>query len=254
MALLLDIDGTVLEAGRAIPGATEAIREFRRRGTPLLFATNISRSSRAEVAAMLRSAGIDVEESEILSAGYAAARVLQAAGVRRVHLLLTASAMEDFQDFEPDAEAPEAVVVGDLGPEMDFSRLNLAFRCLRRGARLIATQKNRFWKAADGPTLDAGAFVAGLEYAADVRAEIVGKPEAAFFRSAAALLGADPSATSMVGDDVESDVGGAKACGMRGVLVRTGKFDPAALARVPAERSPDLIVDSIRDLPDALAG
>lgn len=31
----------------------------------------------------------------------------------------------------------------------------------------------------------------------------------------------------MIGDDLESDIGGAQKCGMRGVLVRTGKFRPS---------------------------
>jgi phospholysine phosphohistidine inorganic pyrophosphate phosphatase len=31
----------------------------------------------------------------------------------------------------------------------------------------------------------------------------------------------------MVGDDLVSDVGGAQSCGMRGILVRTGKFRAA---------------------------
>src|SRR6266511_5143914 len=83
---------------------------------------------------------------------------------------------------------------------------------------------NRWWQTADGPRLDAGAFVAGLEYTAQVEAEIVGKPTAAYFEAALAELDAKPGDAVMVGDDVESDIGGAKALGMRGILVRTGKF------------------------------
>jgi ribonucleotide monophosphatase NagD (HAD superfamily) len=46
----------------------------------------------------------------------------------------------------------------------------------------------------------AGAFVAGLEYSAGVQAEIVGKPEKAFFHEAVKLLNMEPSATVMIGD------------------------------------------------------
>ena len=95
--------------------------------------------------------------------------------------------------------------------------------------------------------LDSGAFVAGLEYAAGVEAEVVGKPSRAYFDAALAELGASPGEAVMVGDDVEADVGGAKAAGLRGVLVRTGKFREETLAA--AEPQPDGVVESIADVP-----
>jgi ribonucleotide monophosphatase NagD (HAD superfamily) len=98
-----------------------------------------------------------------------------------------------------------------------------------------------------GALLDAGAFVAGLEYAAEADAEVVGKPTAAYFESALADLQASPAEAVMVGDDIEADIGGAKRIGMRAVLVRTGKFRPAALEN--ADPQPDTVIDSIADLP-----
>jgi len=254
MGVLLDIDGTVLDAGRAIDGAAEAIAALRARGRPVLFATNTSRKSRADVGASLRAAGIDAADEDVLSAGYAAAVYCRRAGVTRVRLLLTESARADWTGFDTESRAPEAVVVGDLGDEFAFRPLNEAFRCLHEGARLIATQKNRYWKAADGWTLDAGAFVAALEYAARTEATVVGKPSPGFFRMAAALLDVEPAALTIVGDDVESDVAGGRAAGLRTVLVRTGKFDAERVAQVPPDQQPDLTIDSIKDLPAALDG
>lgn len=252
MGVLLDIDGTVLSAGEPIPGAADAIRELRRRGVPLLFATNTSRKSRDEVAASLRDAGVDVESSEVLSAGHAAAGYLRGQGVRRVHLLLTPSARRDWTDFRIDDEDPAAVVVGDLGTHFDFEVLNRAFRFLRQGATLVATQKNRFWQASDGPTLDAGAFVAALEYAAGVSSTVVGKPSAGFFRMGAEILGEPLGSLMIVGDDLESDIQGGRAAGLATCLVRTGKFHADQLARTPPAQAPDHVIDSIADLPALL--
>src|SRR6266511_3660431 len=95
--------------------------------------------------------------------------------------------------------------------------------------------------------LHAGAFVAGLEYTAQVEAEIVGKQTAAYFEAALAELDSKPGEAVMVGDDVEADIGGAKQIGMRGVLVRTGKFRPAALEE--ADPQPDAVIGSIAELP-----
>lgn len=188
MGLLIDIDGTLLDAGVAIPGAVDAVASLRARAVPLLFATNTSRKSRAEIAESLRSAGFATSDDEVLSAAYAAAVHLRAEGVRRVQLLLPPGAREDWSDFEVTEDDPEAVVVGDLGDSFTFDRLNGAFRSLHAGARLVATQKNRFWKAPGGWTLDAGAFVAALEYSARTEALVVGKPAPGFFRMAARQL------------------------------------------------------------------
>ena len=121
-----------------------------------------------------------------------------------------------------------------------------------RGARLVALHKNRWWQTASGPRLDGGAYVAALEYAAGVTAEVVGKPSRAYFESALTTLGVAPGETFMVGDDAETDIAAAVGLGMQGVLVRTGKFREATLAQ--AEPKPTAVVASIADLPAWLAG
>jgi ribonucleotide monophosphatase NagD (HAD superfamily) len=102
----------------------------------------------------------------------------------------------------------------------------------------------------DGLSLDVGPFVAALEYAARTEAFVVGKPAPAFFSTALAGTGADPSRAAMIGDDVESDVGGALRAGLAGILVRTGKYREDAL-RASGVR-PTLVIDSIADLPALL--
>ena len=99
--------------------------------------------------------------------------------------------------------------------------------------------------------MDGGAFVAALEYAAEVEAEVVGKPSRAFYQAALDELGSRAEDAVMVGDDVASDIGGAKAVGMRGILVRTGKFEEQTLAE--ADPQPDAVIDSIADLPAAVS-
>jgi ribonucleotide monophosphatase NagD (HAD superfamily) len=85
-----------------------------------------------------------------------------------------------------------------------------------------------YWRTSDGMQLDSGAFVAGLEQAADMKAEVVGKPAAAFFATALAHLGAVAAHTLMVGDDIETDVLAAQRQRLTGVLVKTGKYLPSA--------------------------
>jgi HAD superfamily hydrolase (TIGR01458 family) len=250
-AILLDIDGVLHVSGDPIPGAADAVRALRSDGHRLRFVTNNTTRARARLARELQAIGIELDEDEVSTTPIAAGKLL--AGLR-VLALTMASVREDLAAHvtlvEEDAEA---VLLGgadetaETGEVFAYENLNRAFAALREGARLVCLHKNRWWQTADGPLLDAGAFVAGLEYAAQVEAEIVGKPTAAYFEAALAELASTPSEAVMVGDDVEADIGGAKQIGMRGVLVRTGKFRPAALEE--ADPQPDVVLDSIAELP-----
>jgi HAD superfamily hydrolase (TIGR01458 family) len=255
-AILLDIDGVLHVSGEAIPGAAAAVAELRKAGHSLRFVTNNTTRARWKLAAEMRSLGIDVAESEIATTPLAAGHLLE--GLRVLPLTMDSVKEDLARHVELVDDDAEVVLVGgaDETGETDevfrYDQLNRAFAQLRDGARLVCLHKNKWWQTAGGPLLDAGAFVAGLEYAAGLDAEIVGKPTAAYFEAALAELGARAEDTTMVGDDIEADVAAAKRLGMRGVLVRTGKFRPEALAS--ADPAPDAVIDSIAELPRLLAG
>ncbi|HEX6584623.1 MAG TPA: HAD hydrolase-like protein, partial [Thermoleophilaceae bacterium] len=124
------------------------------------------------------------------------------------------------------------------------------FRHLLAGAELIALQKNRYWLREDGLCLDVGPFVAALEYAAACEAHVVGKPAAAFFGDVLDGAGTAPDQAVMVGDDIESDIGGALRAGLAAILVRTGKY--RAKAVLASGIQPTATVGSIADVPGVL--
>jgi HAD superfamily hydrolase (TIGR01458 family) len=253
--VLLDIDGVLQVSGVAIPGAPGAVQRLREDGHLLRFVTNNTIRSRARLAAELQANGFDLDEREIETAPLAAAHLL--AGQRVLALVSPAIQGDLAEAVELVDAAADAVLVGgldetpDAGSVFDYDRLNRAFLELERGARLVCLHRNRWWLTASGPKVDAGLYVAGLEYAAHVEAELVGKPSPAYFAAALDELGVDPANATMVGDDVETDVLAAMAVGMRGVLVRTGKFREQALAAAP--RRPDGVIDSVAGLADWLA-
>ena len=241
--LLLDLDGTLYVGESPLPGAVEAIDAIVERGIPRRYLTNTTRLPRRGIAELLGRMGFAIDEEEIFTAPLAAKGWLESRGIRRVALYVPEAAREDFAGLETVTEAPEAIVVGDLGEEWNFGRLNQAFRHLLDGAVLVALQKNRYWRREDGLALDAGPFVRALEYATDREAVVVGKPSTDFFRLAASSLGMPAEEVTVIGDDVEADVAGAQAAGMRGVLVRTGKYRPEVLARSGVR--PDRVADSL---------
>lgn len=218
--LLLDVGGVLYQGSEALPGAVEAVRRLRERKTPFRLLTNTTRTTRAALAKRLAEMGFDVRENDIVTPASIAASVLEQDGAR-AHLLVHPDLLPD---CPPETAEPNAVLIGDAGEYFTFERMNRAFRVLIEGGRLYALGRNRFFRAADGFELDAGPFVAALEYAAEVEATLIGKPARAFFRTAAAEMGLAPENVLMVGDDFESDVEGALAAGLRAALVRTGKY------------------------------
>jgi HAD superfamily hydrolase (TIGR01458 family) len=251
-ALLLDIDGVLYVEDEPVDGAVAAVERLRAAGCALRFVTNTTNRTRAATLAKLQRLGFAVAESELITPAALAVRVCGERGHRRVALFVTEDVEADFAGLEKvDGAGAEAVIVGDLGEAWDYAALNAAFRMVMDGAELIALQKNRFWQRADGLSLDVGPFVAALEYATGRQATVVGKPAAVFFEQALADAGAAAGDAAMVGDDVESDVGGALRAGLTGILVRTGKYREE-LVRASAIQ-PTATVDSIADVP-ALVG
>lgn len=245
-AILFDLDGTLYTAEGPIPGAAEAVSILRASGLAVRFVTNTTTRSRRALADRLRRMGFTAAPEEIYSPPWAAGRFLRSRQAR-AYLLVPEGAQEDFEGVPFDDQRPDYVVIGDLGEGWTFERLNRAFRLiLEQGAGLIGLGRTRYWRAADGLRLDVGPFVAALEEATGRKAFILGKPDPAFFRMVLEDLGEPPERVAMVGDDIEIDVGGAQAVGMRGILVRTGKFRPADLDGLIR---PDAVLSSVAELP-----
>jgi HAD superfamily hydrolase (TIGR01458 family) len=251
--ILLDVDGVLHVSGEPIPGAVDAVAELRRAGHSLRFVTNNSTRPQEQLATELHELGFELAEAEIQTTPRAAAREL--AG-KRVFALVMAAVVPDLDGLELASMGVDAVLLGGcdetLEPNQVFTYMNLAraFAEIQSGAELYCLHKNKWWQTSRGPLLDAGAFVAGLEYATEVEAIVLGKPSPAYFAAALDALDAEPELTWMVTDDVEADVRGAQLFGMRTVLLRTGKFRPETLER--ADATPDVVLSSLAQFPDWL--
>ncbi len=252
-ALLIDLDGVVYQGSQAVAGAADTVDWLRTAAVPHLFVTNTTSRPRSGIVAKLASMGIAVEQDRIFTPPVAASQWLQQHTVERVALFVPEATHEEFANFEilpQQAEAgAQAVIVGDLGEAWDFHVMNRAFRLLMQqpAPYLIALGMTRYWRAEDGLRLDTAPFVTALAHASDAQPQVLGKPAQAFFAAATSLLGAGTDHTWMIGDDIRADVGGAQSAGLKGILVRTGKFREQDLDSVI---EPDDILDSFADLPD----
>ena len=259
-AYLLDLDGTLYQEGAAIPGAVDLLHRLRRTGVPFRLLTNTTSRSRRLLLDRLVSYGFDVRPEEIFTAVRAGARLAAGAGHVRLAPFVAPGALEDLGEFQlaggtapaplPAAGRPTVLLIGDLGASWSYALLQEAFELLLEGADFVALSRDRFWRAEGHLVLDAGPFVAALEHAAGRPARLAGKPSLEFFETALASLGLPANVPRrdivMVGDDLATDVEGAQRAGLRGVLVRTGKFRPELLAASAVR--PDAVLDSVGDL------
>lgn len=249
-AVLLDLDGVLYVEGEPIDGAREAVDRLRDAGKELRFVTNTTAHSRASTLAKLHDFGIELDEAELVTPAALARRHCEQAGHAVVALIMNDEVKADFEGLTEAEDDVDAVIMGDLGEQFGFTILNRAFRLVMAGAELVALQKNRFWLTEDGLSLDAGPFVAAVEYASGTEAYVVGKPSAAFFDLVLGDLGADRDSVAMVGDDVETDIGGALEAGIAAILVRTGKYREDFVRESGVE--PTQTIDSVAQLPELL--
>ena len=246
-ALLIDLDGVLYVEEEAVAGATKALQRLRARDLALRFVTNTTAHSRDRTLEKLARLRFDVDSRELITPAALAVGYCLKQGHQRVALVMNDEVKLDFSELEETTDRADAVIVGDLGSAFGYDVLNCAFRRVMDGAELIALQKNRYWMRADGLSLDVGAFVAAIEFATGREAYVVGKPAKGFFDQVLASAGVDASASAMVGDDIESDIGGALRAGLAAILVRTGKYREARVRESGIE--PTYVVDSIANLP-----
>ena len=250
--VLLDLDGTLYVGSQVVPGAPEAVRWLRDQGLTVRFCTNTDSVTPTTLADRLAERGFEAAEEELVTPVAVAARLFASAPQARVLAVASQGVRELLgRSLAGPGEPASHVLVADPSYGATYDDLDAAFRALRSGAGLVATQVNRVALRDDGEHLDTGGWVRLLEYATGRTARVLGKPSPEFFTAPLDALGRGPDTALVVGDDLAADVGGGRAVGAATVLVRSGKGDrpqPGAAAE------PDAVVDSVADLPGLLGG
>jgi HAD superfamily hydrolase (TIGR01458 family) len=249
---LIDLDGVLYVGTKAIEGARESIDFLRGREYPFRFVSNTTRKCRKTIANHLLSMGFDIPIEYIFTPPLAAIAFLKKTGKHRCYLLTMGDVHLDFEQdrFFNASTTADFVIIGDAGDNFTYDHLNTAFRYLMNGADLIALERDRYWMAPGGLCLSAGPFVQALEFATGKKATIMGKPSRTFFELAISDMGLRADQVAMIGDDIITDIGGARETGMQGILVRTGKYRKESVD--VADIKPGYIIDSIAQLHEIL--
>ncbi|MBT3518078.1 MAG: TIGR01458 family HAD-type hydrolase [Candidatus Marinimicrobia bacterium] len=246
---LFDLDGVFYQSGKALPGAIDTLDYLRQKNIPFRFLTNTTTKNRKTLQIKLSEIGLKCIEEEIISAGYVGIDFIRKMCSPSCRFFITDNLKKDYSEFEENPEKPEAIVIGDFD-DWTFDLLNQAFQHVMNGAEIIAFHKGKYYKVDSGLRLDAGGFVVALEFATGKKAQIVGKPNKAFFQCALDDLNLTPEEVVMFGDDLINDVQGAQNLGISGILVKTGKYHEGMVESSGID--PDDFINSIADLPTIL--
>ncbi|HSI36413.1 MAG TPA: HAD-IIA family hydrolase [Tepidisphaeraceae bacterium] len=267
-AVLLDLDGTLYYEEHALPGAADLVRRLRAEGRPYACLTN-STSSPARIRTRLAHMGIDMPADRIWSAAAAAADyVLKTLGARQAVgtsvplrprvMNLATEGFHELLDSRVDwvnraDESCDAIVVG--APTNVFAtpdRQRIAMEIARRTpAVLVGVCADRVYPSPRGMELGCGALTSMLAYAADVppdRIVYTGKPEPIFFNELCAHLGVPPARCLLIGDNLESDIAGARRVGADTILVLTGVATEPDAQAAPENKRPGRVIPDLTAL------
>ena len=250
--VLLDLDGCVWVQDVCTPGAPEALAELRGAGKTLSFVTNDARRSPEEYVRKLWGLGIKAALEEVVTVGSAIQYVIAQRRPGTPTYVIGASAIYRhvadaggrIVNGTDRATAAELVVVASHD-EFDFGELRDATQAVLGGAEMICAGRDRTFPAADGQWPGTGAIVAALEYATGTTARSVGKPDALIFETALDRVG--PGTALMIGDRLDSDLGGAAAAGIDGAVVLTG-VTGRAQAEAATDPAPVAIAENLHAL------
>lgn len=247
--LIFDLNGTLYFKEQVFEGAADTLKELRKRGYSLRFMTNTDSKSRKQLHDLICSYGLHLPINEIFSAAHATYEYLRSNNYSFTGLL-PEGLESDFKDLRRDNEHPDCVLIGDNQTDITYSSLDELFRHLMQGAELIVMQPGRHYFLADGPHLDTGALGAMFEYATGQQANIMAKPSTSFFDLVLSDMKLTGREVAVIGDDTETDMIGAAKIGAPSILLRAGKYQSAD--ELLAQVKPNLVIDQLNELPDAL--
>jgi NagD protein len=250
-AYAFDLDGTVYLGDELLPGAAEAIARLRGQGSGVVFVTNNPLHSETSYADKLSRLGIPTTARDVVTSVHALVGYLGRRYPRATVLTVAESVVERALASAGHrfAESPQdaAVVVVSFDRTFDYRKLHAAYRAVRAGAVIVATNPDPYCPTPDGGLPDCAAMLAAIEACTGARAEaVVGKPSRYMADAILDRLGVPAADVTMVGDRLLTDVAMARAAGMAGTLVLTGATTPDDLAG--AEIRPDHVISTLGEL------
>jgi len=249
MNICIDLDGTLYLGTQPIDGAVNAVENLKKIGHKITFASNTISSMPEEIIQNLNNMGFQADITKLITPISVAKNYFKKSGLKKIFFIIREQMKEKLRMyFEIEEEYPQAIVIADEPGAVPFKSIEKAFRLLlHRKVKFFTFAMNRFYKLPDGEMrMDLGPQVAQLSYATGKEPVNLGKPSEIFFKYAVG----DFEEAVMIGDDVEFDIKGAMDLNIKGILVKTGKYNDDFFNN--SGIAPTKIINSIADLPEII--
>lgn len=250
------MDGVLWRGETPMPGLVDFFVTLREAGIGFILATNNATKTAAMYTERLARFGVNVPPEQILTSAEASASYLAGlyepgspiyvVGAKGLHDAVTAQLFRIVTPAEVRAGAMAMAVVAGLSPNMTYEELAMAAHLVNQGVPFVGTNPDPTFPSELGPLPGAGAILAMITTATGIEPTVIGKPGPIVFHEALKLLGGDPDSVAMVGDRLSTDIYGAKAAGLRAILVLSGISTRAEAESGPVQ--PDYIFADITEL------
>ena len=242
--LLIDMDGVLRLGNNPAPGVSEFLKYLENSGRKVCILSNSTLADSSGFVNFFKSNSIDCN-IPILTTVEGTLKYVKD-NYKSIEIYCSENVKHLFREFV-DHESPQAIIVGDIGKAWNFEILNDIFKKVLAGSDLIAMQKNKFWSTPEeGLLLDAGSFIKAIEHAAGKEALLIGKPSPLYFQNALEFIGLDREEKFlMLGDDLETDILGAKKLNSTGILIYTGKTNKQMVKNSNVQ--PDFEIETLFD-------
>jgi len=244
--IIFDLNGTLYERGIAIEGANDTIQTLRKKGYNLNFITNTDARSIDDVYNGVIKKGLEIKKEELYTPITAVKVFINENKNKTFYPLVHDDVLVDLEGMNRDDTHPDYVIIGDFCDKVSHEEINKVFRMIKNGAEIIALSKTLWYIDVDGYTINTGSFVKMFEIACDKEAMLMGKPSEEYFNMGLKRTSSSPETTIIVGDDIATDILGAKKINAIGILVKTGVYSEVELKG--AEYQPDYIIDNVNEL------
>ena len=253
-AVIFDQDGTIYLGDELLPGARETVAALRESGTRTIFLSNNPTKTCRQYADKLTRLGIPTPVEDIVNSSYVMVQwLLSEAPDARLFVVGEEPLKHDLRQagFRLTEEAGQIdIVVASFDRTFNYRKLQIAFDAIRAGARLVATNPDRYCPVPGGGEPDCAAMIAAIEACTGARCDpIVGKPSSIMLQTIMQLLDLPPEQCMIVGDRLETDIRMGIDAGMATCLVLTGDADRAKLAASGLQ--PTLVLEAIDGLLEA---
>ncbi len=245
---IFDLDGTIYLGDRLLPGAAELLQALRAADRRIAFLSNNPTKTRDQYVERLAGHGIAAGRDEVINSSMVMVQwLLTHAPQARLFVVGEAALIGELTaaGFELSEEAGRIdYVIASFDRTFTYRKLQIAFDAIRAGARLIATNPDRYCPVPGGGEPDAAAIIAAIEACTGTVCELnVGKPAAIMAQTVSQALGLPAAECLMVGDRLMTDIAMGEAAGMDTVLVLTGDSQRSDLAASPVQ--PTYVIERI---------